>query len=55
MDNNNVPIVAIQNILGHEYRTTTEIYLQGIGDFERQAMDVYEAAREKSHTDSHTE
>ena len=55
MDNNNVPIVAIQKILGHEDRTTTEIYLQGIGDFEKEAMAIYEAAREKSHTDSHTE
>ncbi|MGB6970552.1 MAG: site-specific integrase [Desulfobulbales bacterium] len=55
MDNNNVPIVAIQKILGHENRATTEIYLQGIGDFERKAMAVYEAARLKSHTDSHTE
>ena len=55
MDNNNVPIIAIQKILGHENRSTTEIYLQGIGDFERQAMAVYEAARQKSHTDSHTD
>jgi len=55
MDNNNVPIVAIQKILGHENRSTTEIYLQGIGDFERQAMAVYEKARQKSHTDSHTD
>ena len=55
MDNNNVPIVAIQKILGHEHRTTTEIYLQGIGDFERQAMAVYEKARQKSYTDAHTD
>jgi integrase len=55
MDNNNVPIVAIQKILGHENRSTTEIYLQGIGDFERQAMVAYEKARQKSHTDSHTD
>jgi len=55
MDSNNVPIIAIQKILGHENRATTEIYLQGIGDFERKAMAVYEAAREKSHTDSHTD
>jgi integrase len=27
VDNSNVPIVAIQEILGHENRTTTEIYL----------------------------
>ncbi len=55
MDNNNVPLIAIQKILGHENRTTTEIYLQGIGEIERQAMSIYEKARHKSHTDSHTE
>jgi len=46
--------LPIQKILGHENRATTEIYLQGIGEFERQAMAVYEKARQKSHTDSHT-
>ena len=55
MDMNNVPIGAIQRVLGHENRSTTEIYLHGIGDFERQAMQVYEQARQKSHTDSHTD
>jgi integrase len=42
MDNANVPIGAIQKILGHENRTTTEIYLHSIGDLEREAMDVFE-------------
>ena len=55
MDGNNVPIGAIQRILGHENRKTTEIYLHSIGDMERDAMDAFERAREKSHTDSHTE
>ncbi len=55
MDNNNVPIGAIQRILGHENRTTTEIYLHSIGQAEREAMSIYERARKKSHTDSHTE
>ncbi len=55
MDCNNVPIAAIQRILGHENRTTTEIYLHGIGDMERAAIAVYEHARQNSHTDSHTE
>ena len=55
MDGNNVPIGAIQRILGHENRKTTEIYLHSIGDMERNAMSAFERAREKSHTESHTE
>jgi len=54
MDGNNVPLGAIQRILGHENRRTTEIYLHSIGDLEKQAIAVFEQAREKSHTDSHT-
>jgi len=54
MDSKNVPIGAIQRILGHENRTTTEIYLHSIGDLERDAMSVFEQARKKSHTKSHT-
>ncbi|MEW6381019.1 MAG: tyrosine-type recombinase/integrase [bacterium] len=55
MDNNNVPIRRIQKILGHENQKTTEIYLHSIGEQERLAMAVYEQARQKSHTDSHTD
>jgi len=55
MDGNNVPMGAIQRILGHENRKTTAIYLHSIGDLERQAIAVFERSREKSHTDSHTE
>ena len=55
MDGNNVPIGAIQRILGHENRKTTEIYLHSIGDLEKDAIAVFEHAREKSHTNSHTE
>ena len=54
MDSLNVPIGSIQRILGHENRTTTELYLHCVGDPERRAMSVFESARKKSHTDSHT-
>jgi integrase len=54
MDGHNVPLGAIQRIMGHENRKTTEIYLHSIGDLERQAIAVFESARQNSHTDSHT-
>ena len=56
MDNNNVPIGAIQRILGHENRTTTEIYLHSIGNAEKEAINTFEKAslNHDSHTDSHT-
>ena len=54
LDNANVNIGSIQRILGHENRTTTEIYLHSIGESEREAMRIYEQISEKSHTDSHT-
>lgn len=44
LDSINVPIGDIQRILGHENRTTTEIYLHSIGEGERQAMDRFEQA-----------
>jgi integrase len=42
LDQENVPIGAIQRILGHENRTTTEIYLHSIGTAERDAMNVFD-------------
>jgi len=54
MDGNNVPIGAIQKILGHENRKTTEIYLHSNGVLEREAINIFERARKKSHTESHT-
>lgn len=44
MDNNNVPLGAIRRLLGHENRTTTEIYLHPLGNPEREAMTIYEEA-----------
>lgn len=55
MDNAAVPIGAIQRILGHENRKTTEIYLHSIGEAERDAMRAYEHARQNAHTDPHME
>jgi integrase len=40
LDQSNVPIGSIQRILGHENRTTTEIYLHAMGNAEIEAMDV---------------
>jgi integrase len=48
MDSKNVPIGAIQRILGHENRTTTEIYLHSIGGTEREAIRVLESESKKS-------
>ena len=54
MDMNNVPIGTNQKILGHENRTTTEIYLHTIGGAEIQTYETYELARKKvSHKGSH--
>jgi integrase len=40
LDSKGEPIGAIQRILGHENRTTTEIYLHSIGDQEKQAISL---------------
>ena len=52
MDNCNIPLGSIQRILGHENRTTTEIYLHSINQSEFKAMAVYEQAKGKSHSDT---
>ena len=56
MENKNVNVGSIQRILGHENRTTTEIYLHNIGNAEKEAINTFEKAslNHDSHTDSHT-
>ena len=53
MDSISVPIGAIQRILGHENRSTTEIYLHSIGDIERRAMVMFESANLNPHPNPH--
>ena len=54
LDNMNVPLGTIQKILGHENRTTTEIYLHSIGGSEAEAMTIFEEATQNPHTNPHT-
>jgi integrase len=54
LDNAKVNIGSIQRILGHENRSTTEVYLHSIGESEREAMKIFEQVTQISHTDSHT-
>jgi integrase len=42
LDRENVNLGSIQRLLGHEKRTTTEIYLHSVGETEREAMKVFE-------------
>ena len=54
MDSNHVPAGSIQRILGHESRTTTEIYLHKMGEADREAMANFGASYPKvSHKVSH--
>lgn len=56
MERANVPIGSIQRLLGHENRSTTEIYLHSIGEAEREAMEVFElASQDALPTESHTQ
>jgi len=45
LDNGGAPIGSIQRLLGHENRTTTEIYLHSIGETERAAISILEQGR----------
>lgn len=47
LDNANVPIGSIQRFLGHENRTTTEIYLHAIGNSEKELIGVLDEDSEK--------
>jgi integrase len=53
LDHANVNIGSIQRILGHENRTTTEIYLHSIGESDRKAMKVFEKVGVKVPHKSH--
>jgi integrase len=53
LDQGHVPTGTIQKILGHENRTTTEIYLHSVDVSEHQAMSVLDRAGKKSHKKSH--
>ena len=55
MDYHNVPESSIQRTLGHTDGRTTEIYLHSLGQAEREAVQVLESVRKKSHTKSRTE
>jgi integrase len=55
LDNANVRIGSIQRILGHENRTTTEIYLHSIGESEREAMAIFEKVSHDSHIEAKKE
>ncbi len=63
LDAEGIPVGTIQKILGHENRSTTEIYLHSLDGAEKAAMAVFESAttgthkgdyQKKSHTKSHT-
>lgn len=45
MDSLNIPIGTIQRILGHENRTTTEIYLHSVGQAMKEAFEMFGRAR----------
>ncbi len=51
LEQSGVPVGSIQRLLGHENRTTTELYLHSIGDSERRAIEVLDGNFSR---DSHT-
>jgi integrase len=54
LDRAGVNLGSIQRLLGHENRTTTEIYLHSINESEREAIKVFDELEKKSHSKSHS-
>jgi hypothetical protein len=54
MNNSGVNTGSIQRILGHENRTTNEIYLHSMRESERKAMDIFKLANQSFEEESHT-
>ncbi|HLV01638.1 MAG TPA: tyrosine-type recombinase/integrase [Acidobacteriota bacterium] len=55
LEQSNVPVRTVQQILGHENISTTQIYLRSLSGTERRAMEIFESVLQKSHTESHTD
>ena len=55
LDTANIPIGSIQRLLGHENRTTTEIYLHAIGNAETEAIRILDRVIGESPTQSPTQ
>ncbi len=55
LDHQKVNIRTIQRVLGHESRTTTEIYIHSIGESEREAMAIFEKFSHDSHSETKKE
>ena len=51
MDKLNIPISSIQEILGHENRKTTEIYIHSNDSNKKNAMILYEQAQKEIKND----
>ncbi|MBW2019851.1 MAG: tyrosine-type recombinase/integrase [Deltaproteobacteria bacterium] len=51
LDQGKAYIGSIRRILGHQNRSTTEIYLHSIGEAEREAMKIFDREITNSHTE----
>ena len=52
LDRAGVNLGSIQRLLGHESRTTTELYLHSINESEREAIKVFDELAKKSHSNA---